>query len=105
MVFNKNKCGLTVNIRLTPNARRTAICGIIKVADDQMAIKISINVVPEEGKANKALIAFLSKTWRFSKSSISLLSGTSSRIKTILIEGDFDEIKRQILEKSPNLFD
>ncbi len=51
-------------------------------------LKASVTAVPEGGKANKALIGLLAKTWRLPKTSFSLLSGASSRRKTFLVEGE-----------------
>lgn len=92
MPFRLHTSGLTVNIRLTPNARKCAFGGVMEVADGKIALKISVNVVPEDGKANKALIDFLAKNWKLPKSSLSLLSGHASRLKVVLIEGDGEKL-------------
>lgn len=92
MPFKLKDSGLIVNIRLTPNARKNEICGLVKVAENKTAIKIAINAVPEDGKANKALIDFLAKRLKLPKSSISLISGQTNRLKTVFIEGDAEKI-------------
>ncbi|NTU69852.1 DUF167 domain-containing protein, partial [bacterium] len=48
--------------------------------------KILIKSVPEKGKANKELISILSKHFKVPKSTVSLLSGHTSRNKIINIE-------------------
>ena len=75
-------------IRLTPNARKTGFDGLMTVSEGKKALKVAVNVVPEDGKANKALIDFLAKNWKLPKSSFSLFSGQTSRLKTIHIAGD-----------------
>jgi uncharacterized protein YggU (UPF0235/DUF167 family) len=57
-----------------------------------------VNAVPEDGKANKALIAFLAKSWKLPKSSFSLLSGQTSRLKVILITGNGPALLGQLSE-------
>lgn len=88
MPFRQHSKGITVNVRLTPGARTEGCSGIVDAGDGKQALKISVRAVPEDGKANKALISLLAKEWRLAKSSISLLSGDTSRQKTLLVEGD-----------------
>ena len=103
MPFQVKDNGLSINIRLTPNARKNEICGLVQVAEGKTALKVAINAVPEDGKANKALIDFLAKKWKIPKSAIELVSGQSNRLKTIFIKGKAEEIKAQILEQGFDL--
>ncbi len=50
-------------------------------------LKVRLNAVPEKGKANEELIAFLAKTWKLPKSSLSIQSGLTSRHKKVLVRG------------------
>jgi hypothetical protein len=91
MPFHLHKNGVSVRIRLTPAARKAAFQGFADAAggaDAGRLLKISVNAVPEEGKANRALIAFLAKEWGQPKSSLSLIAGDTSRQKTILVQSD-----------------
>lgn len=88
MPFKNHPSGLTVTIRLTPNARKTGFDGLADIADGKKALKVSVNAVPEDGKANKALLDFLAKSWDVPKSSLSLLSGQTNRVKVVLVEGN-----------------
>ena len=99
MPFKLHPAGLTVSIRLTPNARKTGFDGLMAVADGKTALKVSVNVVPEDGKANKALIDFLAKSWKLPKSSFSLLSGQTNRHKVILITGDGQALMASLTEQ------
>lgn len=49
-------------------------------------IKVKITEIPENGKANKAIIDLLSKTFKISKNKISIISGLKSSNKTIKID-------------------
>lgn len=91
MPFQLHSKGVTARIRLTPAARKTAFQGFADAAGDAQAgrmLKISVNAVPEDGKANRALLEFLASEWGLPKSALSLLSGDTSRQKTVLAETD-----------------
>ncbi len=66
-------------VRLTPNGGRDAFDGVEVAADGLAHLKARVTAVPEKGKANKALIALLSKALKVPKSSISVVSGETSR--------------------------
>ena len=66
-------------VRLTPNGGRDAFDGVEVGADGLAHLKARVTAVPEKGKANKALVALLSKTLKVPKSSISVVSGETSR--------------------------
>ena len=76
---------LKLKIRISPNASKNEI---IK-SDD--GVKIKITAQPIEGKANKAVVEFLSKEFKIPKSSIEIVKGTTSKEKTILIRCDDEE--------------
>ena len=86
--FRPHARGVTVAIKLTPKAKREVIGGTIPGENETALLKVSVTAPPEDGKANKALIALLSKEWGLPKSTLSLLTGETSRQKAILIEGD-----------------
>ncbi len=81
-------------IRLTPNAGRNAVDGIETAADGEIFLKARVTAVPEDGKANKALIALLSAALRIPKSSISFISGETARKKILRIDGDPEDIEK-----------
>jgi uncharacterized protein (TIGR00251 family) len=88
MPFRLHKRGLTVNVRLTPGARREGVAGVADAGEGKKALKISVRAPPEDGKANQALLGLLSKEWGVPKSSLTLLSGETNRQKTLLVAGD-----------------
>lgn len=61
-------------------------------ADGLKRLRASVTVVPEKGKANKALVKLLAKKLRLPKSAIRLIAGEQSRNKTVAIDGDPDEL-------------
>ena len=71
--------GLIATIKMSPNAKKNEI---IKTDTE---LKIKITAQPIDGNANKALIEFLSKTFKIPKTSISIIKGETSKEKTILL--------------------
>jgi hypothetical protein len=74
--------GCILPVRVHPGARRNDITGV-----HDGALKISLTTPPTDGRANDALIAFLAERLRVPRSRVSLLSGTTSRSKTLRIAG------------------
>ena len=72
--------GIVVNLKISPNAKKNEI---IKDGD---IIKVKITAQPIDGKANKALIEYLSKNFKIPKTSIKILKGETSKDKTVLFE-------------------
>lgn len=99
--FRPHARGVTAEIRLTPKARREGIGGIMPGEDNTVLLKVSVAAPPEDGKANKALLALLAKAWKLPKTALSLLSGETSRHKVILAEGaEIDKLDAWLKEIS-----
>ena len=87
---------IRLSIKLTPNGGRNEIDGIETDAEGNAFLKARVSAVPEDGKANKALITLLSKKLRVPKSSISFISGETARKKILRIDGDPEDLKVKI---------
>jgi uncharacterized protein YggU (UPF0235/DUF167 family) len=79
--------GLSFFVRLTPKGGRDAVEGWAAASDGSEHLKARVRSVPEDGKANAALLALLAKTLALPKSSLRLASGATSRLKRIEIAG------------------
>lgn len=90
--------GLKLALRLTPKASRDRVEGMVADADGQWVLKASVTAVPEDGKANAALIKLLSKEWRVPKSCIEIVQGATDRRKLLLITGDAEDLGRRLDE-------
>ncbi|MFZ5789412.1 MAG: DUF167 domain-containing protein [Pseudomonadota bacterium] len=88
--------GLSLRVRLTPKARRSAVEGLAPEADGAVALKVAVTAAPEKGQANEALIALLAKEWHLAKSAITLTQGTSDRRKRLHLAGDPAELERRL---------
>ena len=74
--------GVTVELRVQPRARRSALEG------SRSALKAAIAAPPVDGKANAALLALLAESWRLPKSAFAIAKGTTSRTKKVSIAGE-----------------
>jgi uncharacterized protein (TIGR00251 family) len=88
---------LKLTVRLTPNGGRDAVDGIETGADGLAYLKARVAAVPENGKANKALIALLSKKLRMPKSAVAIMSGETARKKILRIDGDPEDLSKRII--------
>ena len=86
--FKTTSEGIIVSIRLTPKAASTRIVGLEHQANGDVALKATVTAVPENGKANKALLKLLSKSWRIGVRNLSLVRGAKDRSKAVLVTGD-----------------
>ena len=75
----------TITVKLTPGAKQNKVIGWEEDLFGDRTLKVQVTAIPEKGKANKALIALLSKHWKVSKSSITIIRGETSRIKILEI--------------------
>ncbi|MDE1156807.1 MAG: DUF167 domain-containing protein [Neorhizobium sp.] len=85
-----------LSLRLTPSAGRDAIDGFETAADGESFLRARVTSVPENGKANRALIQLLAKTIRIPKSAISLVSGETARKKILRINGDPEDLEKRL---------
>ena len=80
--------GLQLFVRLTPGARKDDIDGTEEGANGRIYLKVRVRAVAEKGKANTALVALLAKRGAIAKSNITIVSGHTSRMKTLLFQGE-----------------
>ena len=91
--YSRHPDHLRLAVRLTPNAGRNVVEGIDIAADGEAFLKARVTAVPEDGKANKALILLIADTLRRPKSSISIISGETARKKILRIDGDPEDLE------------
>jgi uncharacterized protein len=79
---------LRLEVRLTPRAARDAIEGETRLSDGRVVLAARVRALPEDGAANEALLRLVAKSCGVPRSSVSLVGGATSRLKTLRIEGD-----------------
>lgn len=86
------------HFRLTPRSSREAIDGFVETAEGT-AIQARVRAPPEDGAANKALEALVARWLGVPKSSIALVAGGKSRVKTVRIAGQPALLERILAER------
>ena len=87
--LKQDDLAIILSLKVQPAAKRTGIVGIY----NQNALKIALQAPPVEGKANEALIRFLSKTAKIPQSHITLIQGGLSKEKKVRL--DFSDMIQQ----------
>jgi uncharacterized protein (TIGR00251 family) len=80
--------GVTLHLRVTPNAGRDGLDGVLARDDGNFVLAVRVKAVPEDGKANAAVVALFAKSLRLPKSLIAVTAGHTARQKTLAIDGD-----------------
>ena len=75
---------LTLSLRVIPKASKNEIIGLL----DDGSLKLKVTAAPEKGKANAAVCELLAEAFDVPKRNVSIVSGDTSRTKTVAIEYD-----------------
>lgn len=84
--FFEVKNGRTyLRVKVTTKASKNAVTGI-----KNGELLVSVTAVPENGKANDAIVKLLSKMFKCAKTKLSLVSGEKSRNKLFRVDEVLD---------------
>ncbi len=83
---------LLLRLHVQPRAAQSQIAGL-----QGEALKLRLSAPPVDGKANRAVLAFLADLFSLPKSALRLKSGQQSRQKTVLVSGVSEAFIRDIL--------
>ena len=90
---------LNITVRVIPNASRNEIVGWVGEE-----LKIKVQAPPEGGRANKALIEFLSKALKLPRREATIAAGQKSRRKTLQFAHlSLEELKSRIAQLNPDI--
>jgi len=81
---------LVFRVQVVPRSSRSEVVG-----EHNSALRVRLAAPPVDGAANDELIHVLAKTFKVSRSAVKILSGHSSRLKQVSIEG----VTQSALEK------
>jgi uncharacterized protein len=81
---------LVFRVQVAPRASRSEVVG-----EHNGALRVRLAAPPVDGAANDELIHVLAKTFKVSRSAVTILSGRSGRLKQVGIEG----VSESALEK------
>jgi hypothetical protein len=93
--------GISIALRVTPRGGRDGIDGIEQLSDGRSVLKVRVRAIADGGEANRAVLALLAKSLGVPKASVNLLSGTTSRLKQVAIEGDPARLAEALRELAP----
>jgi uncharacterized protein (TIGR00251 family) len=80
--------GISVALRVTPRGGRDDIDGLETLANGRIVVKVRVRAIADGGEANRAVTELLAKALGVPKAKVRILSGTTSRLKQIAVEGD-----------------
>ena len=80
--------GISIALRVTPRGGRDDIDGIETLANGRPVLKVRVRAIADGGEANKAVTELLASALRVPKASVKILSGATSRLKQVAVDGD-----------------
>ncbi len=83
---------ILLRLHVQPRAAQNQVAGL-----QGEALRLRLSAPPVDGKANKAVLAYLAELLSLPKSALSLKSGQQSRQKTVRITGASEASIRQTL--------
>ena len=97
--------GVSVAVRVTPRGGRDDVDGLETLANGRTVVKVRVRAIAEGGEANRAVIQLLAKSLGVPKRQVRVLSGSTSRLKQIAVDGDptqIGEALRKLTAPKPN---
>jgi uncharacterized protein (TIGR00251 family) len=80
--------GISVALRVTPRGGRDDIDGLETLANGRTVVKVRVRAIAEGGEANRAVTELLAKALGVPRARVRVLSGTTSRLKQVAVDGD-----------------
>ena len=80
--------GISVALRVTPRGGRDDIDGIETLANGRSVIRVRVRAIADGGEANRAVTELVAKALGVTKAKVRILSGATSRLKQIAVDGD-----------------
>jgi uncharacterized protein (TIGR00251 family) len=83
-------------LRVTPRGGRDELDGLETLADGRTVLKVRVRAVAEGGKANRAVTELLAGALGVPKASVRIVSGETSRLKQVAIDGDPEMLEQAL---------
>src|SRR3569833_3201277 len=97
--------GVSIALRVTPRGGRDDIDGIETLANGRSVVKVRVRAIAEGGEANRAVTELLAKAPGVPKARVKLLSGATSRLKQVVVDGEprqLGDILKKLTAAGPN---
>ncbi|HMO29366.1 DUF167 family protein [Enterovirga sp.] len=95
-VYRRTAGGVTVAVRATPRGGRDEVQGLERLSDGRAVLRIRVKAAAADGAANEALRRCLAAALDCPPSAVSLVSGATSRLKTLGVAGDPEALARRL---------
>jgi uncharacterized protein (TIGR00251 family) len=79
--------GVSVRVRVTPKSSKNVVEGLEATAQGP-ALKVRVRAIPDKGAANAAVAETVAEWLGVPKSTVTVMSGTTARVKVLAIAGD-----------------
>jgi len=89
--------GVRLRVRAKPGTTRARKPRIVALGNGAFALELAVAAAPEDGKANKALLALLAQTLGLKTQTLSLKTGQTSRLKLIEITGSSADLTATLM--------
>lgn len=86
--FRETPHGVELRVRLTPRADRDKVDGVVEFGNVGKLLAARVRAIPDKGSANAALVRLIAAWLDVPPSSVSFVSGSTQRIKTLAVEGE-----------------
>ncbi len=76
---------MKISVKVIPNAKKNEVVEDFVDLLGQRVLKVKVNQVPEEGRANKAVVELLAEYFSVKKNAVKIITGEVSRNKIVEI--------------------
>ena len=83
-------------MRLTPRGGRDTVEGWSVDSAGQEYLRVRVRAVPEDGKANAALVALLAKELDIPRASVTIVNGAKARLKIVKAHGQTEKLTAKL---------
>ena len=80
--------GISIALRVTPRGGRDEVDGLETLANGRTVVKVRVRAIADGGEANRAVTELMAKALGVPRAKVRILSGTTSRLKQIAVDGD-----------------
>jgi uncharacterized protein (TIGR00251 family) len=92
--------GISVALRVMPRGGRDEIDGLETLANGRTVIKVRVRAIADGGEANRAVMELIAKVLGVPKARVRILSGATSRLKQIAVDGDPAKLGEALRERT-----
>lgn len=91
---------MRVVARVYPQSKRTQVGGRYGEGEPAVLV-VRVQAPAVDGKANEAVIAALADAWHLPKNAVHIVSGHTSRTKTLDVDGVDEVDVQRLIERTP----